>query len=127
MRPAGMLFTAVRPALRAWRLWRWKRRILLQDPLAFDLGDPDLVLAMYVQPGVAVRNPLGQEPWVLDLVHVSRPDVELMVTLTGVQGTVRVSLDHMVEIYTTAAADLEASLLLEEGQRLVDLDERRTP
>jgi hypothetical protein len=121
-----MLFTATiaRTALRAWRLWRWRRA---QEPLLPDLADPDLVRAMYLRPGLAVRNPLGHEPWVLDLVAVSRPDVELMVTLTGLQDTVRVSLDWPVEIYTAAAADLEAVLLLDEHQRLVDLDRRRNP
>jgi hypothetical protein len=119
-----MLFTAAQAALRAWRLRRWRR---MRQPLLPDWDDPDQVRAMHLRPGLAVRNPLGQAPWVLDLVAVSRPDVELMVTLTGLQGTVRVSLDWPVEIYTAADADLEAVLLLDEHQRLVDLDDRRNP
>lgn len=117
-----MLCTAARSVLRAWRLWRWSR---VHAPLLPDLDDPDLVRAMHLRPVLAVRNPDGEEPWVLDLVAVSPPDVELMVTLTGLQGTVRVSLDWPVEIFTAAAAGLEASLLLDEHQRLHDLDDRR--
>ena len=124
MRSTNVLFTAVRPALRAWRLWRWSR---VHAPLLPGLEDPDRVRAMHLSAGLAVRNPLGQEPWVLDLVEVSRPDVELMVTLTAVQGVVRVALDWPVEIYTAAAADLEAGLLLDEHHRLHDLDDRRNP
>lgn len=119
-----MLFTAAQAALRAWRLWRWRR---VHQPLLPDLNAPDRMRAMHLRAGLAVRNPLGQAPWVLDLVAVSRPDVELMVTLSGVQGAVRVSLDWPVEIYTAADADLEAILLLGEHQRLLDLDDRRNP
>lgn len=113
-----MLFTAV---LRAWRLWWWSR---VHKPLLPDLEDPDRVRAMHLCAGWAVRNPHGEEPWVLDLVDVTRPDVDLMVTLTGLQGTVRVSMDWPVELYTAEAADLEASLLMDEHQRLHDLDQR---
>jgi hypothetical protein len=123
MLSTNVLFTAVRPLVRAWRLWRWSKA---HEPLLSVL-DPDWVRAMHLSAGLAVRNPLDQEPWVLDLVEVSRPDVELMVSLTAVQGVVRVALDWPVEIYTAAAADLEASLMLDEHHRLHDLDDRRNP
>jgi hypothetical protein len=70
--------------------------------------------ARHLRPGMAVRNPLGQEPWVLDLLEVGPPDVEQMVTLTAVQGKVRVVEDWPVESYTAADADLESCLLLDE-------------
>lgn len=124
MRSTNGPSTAAQSVLRAWRLWRWRR---VHEPLLSDLGDLDRVRAMHLSPGLAVRNPLGQEPWVLDLVDVSLPDVELMITLAGVQGAVRVSLDWPVELYTAAAADLETSLLLGEHHRLHDLDDRRNP
>lgn len=74
-----------------------------------------------LRPGTTVRNPLGQPPWVLDIVAVQGPDAEQMVTLLAVQGTVRVADDWPVQLYTTEDADLESSLLLEEATRLGDL------
>ncbi|WP_370973680.1 hypothetical protein [Amycolatopsis sp. cg9] len=64
-----------------------------------------------------MRNPLGQPPWVLDIVAVQGPDAEQMVTLLAVQGTVRVADDWPVPLYTIADADLESCLMLEEVTR----------
>jgi hypothetical protein len=72
---------------------------------------------MHFRPGLAVRNPLGQEPWVLDLVTVDHLDQELMVRVHAVQGIVRVSLDWSVELCTAATADAETALVIEEQQR----------
>ncbi|ASR39996.1 hypothetical protein BAY61_32465 (plasmid) [Prauserella marina] len=71
--------------------------------------------------GITVRNPAGQQPWLLDLLAVHGPDAEQMVTLAAVQGTVRVAADWPVALYTAADADLESCLLLDEEQ-----DRRRT-
>lgn len=43
--------------------------------------------------GWRVRNPLGEQPWVLAF---SRPDIDLIVTLTALHGVVRVSLNWPV-------------------------------
>jgi hypothetical protein len=68
--------------------------------------------------GMTIRNPLGKEPWILDLVDVSEPDAELMVTLTAVQGVIRVAWDTWADIYTAADAALEASIVMDETDRL---------
>lgn len=94
--------------LRAWRLWRYRHYLELDAPQR-----PDRMQVMHLKPSMAVRNPTGTEPWTLDLVAVSPVDAELMVTLTAVQGVVRVMLDTWVDIYTPADADLEACLLAE--------------
>lgn len=73
--------------------------------------------AQNLRPGMAVWNPLGQEPWVLDVLAVGAGDTEKMVTVTAVQGSVRVAEDWPVHLYTMADADLEHCLLVEEEHR----------
>jgi hypothetical protein len=79
---------------------------------------PDRPLVVHLKPGMTVRNPLGEEPWILDLVDVNEPDAELMVTLTAVQGVIRVAWDTWADIYTAEDAALEASLVMDEADRL---------
>lgn len=91
---------------RRWRLWRYRHYLELDAPQR-----PDRMQVMYLKPGMTIRNPLGEDPWILDLVHVSLVDADLMVTLTAVQGQIRVMPDTWADIYTAADADLEASIL----------------
>jgi hypothetical protein len=99
--------------LRAWRTWRYRHYLELDAPQR-----PDRMQVRYLKPGMTIRNMeiRGDDPAILDLVHVSPVDAELMVTLTAVQGVVRVCLDTWADIYTDEDADLEASLLIEDEQ-----------
>jgi hypothetical protein len=79
--------------------------------------DPEPLPAAQLSPGATIRNPLGQQPWVLDLLDVGDPDAEGMVALTAVQDTVRVAADWPVHLYTAADAVLEAGVLAAELDR----------
>lgn len=66
-----------------------------------------------LRPGMTIHNPLGTEPWVLDVLAVTAPDATGLVTISAVQDTVQVAPDWPARPYTLADADLEATLLMD--------------
>ena len=61
--------------------------------------------------GMTIRNPRGEEPWVLDVLSVGPPDADGMVTLATVQGPIRICRDWPCDPYTQQDADFAALLL----------------
>lgn len=62
---------------------------------------------------------LGEEPWRLDVLDVSEPDGDGMVTVWGLQGAVTYAADWPVCPITPEDADLADSLLIEERARII--------
>jgi hypothetical protein len=102
---------------RTYRLWRYRHYLELGAPQRLDRKQ-----VLHLEPGMTIRNPLGREPWILDLTVVSKPDAQLMVTLTAVQGVVCVVLDTWADILTEADLAAEASIVMDEAERLLDHD-----
>jgi hypothetical protein len=65
-----------------------------------------------LEPGQTIE--VGEEPWCIDVVGVSGPDKDGMVTVWGLQGALTYAADWPVCPLTPQDVDLRATLLIEE-------------
>ena len=69
-----------------------------------------------LRPGMTIE--WCEEPWYLDVVEVSDPDADGMVTVDAVQGRFVIAGDCMFTEITPALADLIGSVVIDENERL---------
>jgi hypothetical protein len=89
---------------------------LLEIPSGYVTDDAHVIFEPYrrwdsLEVGQTVE--LGEEPWTIDVVHVSERDKDGMVTVSGLQGSATYAADWPVCPLTPQDVDLREILLME--------------